>query len=52
MFANPLAVDLLSKLLVYNPEKRLTASEALVHPYFKELNAKVKKLILKSLNKA
>ncbi|ORX90494.1 Pkinase-domain-containing protein [Basidiobolus meristosporus CBS 931.73] len=29
-------LDLLSKLLTYDPEKRITAEEALQHPYFKE----------------
>jgi len=29
-----LAVDLLEKLLVFDPDKRLTAAEALKHPYF------------------
>ncbi|EKX55096.1 hypothetical protein GUITHDRAFT_43597, partial [Guillardia theta CCMP2712] len=29
------AVDLMEKLLVYDPEQRLTAEEALEHPYFK-----------------
>ncbi|CEG75820.1 Putative Mitogen-activated protein kinase [Rhizopus microsporus] len=31
--ANPLAVDLLEKLLTFNPEKRITVEEALKHPY-------------------
>lgn len=34
--ANLLALDLLEKLLVYDPEQRLTASEALRHPYLME----------------
>ena len=31
------AVDLLSKFFVYNPKQRITAFEALAHPYFDEL---------------
>ncbi|KAI8967907.1 mitogen-activated protein kinase [Mycotypha africana] len=31
--ANPLAVDLLEKLLAFNPAKRITVEEALKHPY-------------------
>ncbi len=31
--ANPLAVELLEKLLVMDPERRLTAESALAHPY-------------------
>uniref|UniRef100_A0AAQ5ZLP9 mitogen-activated protein kinase n=1 Tax=Amphiprion ocellaris TaxID=80972 RepID=A0AAQ5ZLP9_AMPOC len=32
--ANPLAVDLLEKMLVLDTDKRITASEALAHSYF------------------
>ena len=30
-------LDLISKLLIYNPNKRLTAEKALEHPYFDEI---------------
>ncbi|KAJ2847933.1 MAPK protein hog1 [Coemansia brasiliensis] len=30
---DPLAVDLLEKMLVFDPRKRITAAEALAHPY-------------------
>lgn len=33
--ANPLAIDLLEKLLTFNPAKRITVEEALEHPYLK-----------------
>ena len=33
--ANPEALDLLSKFLVYDQEYRITAKEAMKHPYFK-----------------
>ncbi|QPG76043.1 mitogen-activated serine/threonine-protein kinase [Brettanomyces nanus] len=31
--ANPLAADLLEKLLTFNPKKRITVTQALEHPY-------------------
>lgn len=36
--ANPVALDLLSKMLVFNPEKRFTVEECLAHPYFEGLH--------------
>ncbi|KAJ2414325.1 MAPK protein hog1 [Coemansia sp. RSA 2524] len=30
---DPLAIDLLEKMLVFDPRKRITATEALAHPY-------------------
>jgi|EP00505_MAST-04D_sp_SCG-Rhode-Island_P004868 serine/threonine protein kinase len=40
MFAdsNPQAVDLLSRMLVFDPRERCTVQEALCHPYFKALH--------------
>jgi renal tumor antigen len=29
--------DLIVKLLVYNPDNRITASQAIKHPWFKEI---------------
>lgn len=34
--ASPEALDLLEKMLKFDPNERLSASEALRHPYFKE----------------
>jgi len=36
--ATPLALDLLSRMLAFNPEKRLTVQEALAHPYLAALH--------------
>lgn len=36
--ANPLAIDLLSKLLVFEPANRLTVHQALEHPYLASLH--------------
>uniref|UniRef100_A0A8D0DQ41 mitogen-activated protein kinase n=1 Tax=Salvator merianae TaxID=96440 RepID=A0A8D0DQ41_SALMN len=37
-YANPLAVNLLEKMLVLDAEKRITAAEALAHPYFEAIH--------------
>jgi renal tumor antigen len=34
---SPEVTDLIIKLLVYNPDNRITASQAIKHPWFKEL---------------
>ena len=34
--ASPEALDLLDKLLKFDPDERITAAEALTHPFFKE----------------
>ena len=39
----PEALDLLSKMLVYDHAERITPKEAMNHPYFKELNQKIAK---------
>jgi serine/threonine protein kinase len=36
--ADPLAIDLLEQMLLFNPDDRCTVEEALGHPYFKELH--------------
>ncbi|CAG9321628.1 unnamed protein product [Blepharisma stoltei] len=36
--ANPIALDLLNKMLVFNPNKRFTVEECLAHPYFEGLH--------------
>ncbi|KAK2957169.1 putative Glycogen synthase kinase-3 beta [Blattamonas nauphoetae] len=36
--ASPVVVDLLSKLLIYSPSQRMTAAEALTHPFFDSLS--------------
>nr|XP_006635985.1 PREDICTED: mitogen-activated protein kinase 15 [Lepisosteus oculatus] len=38
----PDALDLLQKLLVFNPDKRLTAEEALAHPYVSRFHSPAK----------
>jgi len=39
---DPLAVDLLSKMLVYEPARRLSCRNCLTHPYFDDLPADIK----------
>lgn len=38
-FIDPLAIDLMSKVLVYIPGDRLKPTQALAHPYFNELRS-------------
>lgn len=40
--ASPLAIDLLSKMIVFNPDLRITVDLALAHPYLASLNATFK----------
>ena len=42
-------VDLIQKMLVYDPDKRITAKQALNHPYFKDLYEQEQKKMM-SLN--
>lgn len=35
---NPVAYDLLSRLLIFDAEKRISVDEALRHPYFEDLH--------------
>ncbi len=37
---DPLGLDLLGKMLAYEPSKRISARDALKHPYFDDLNSK------------
>ena len=38
------AQDLIIKMLIYNPDNRITASQCLKHPWFKELREQEKAL--------
>jgi len=46
---DPLVIDLLSRLLIYPPNKRLKPKEVLIHPYFDELRQPTCKVDGKSL---
>lgn len=45
LHVNPEAKDLIIKMLVYSHEERITAKEALAHPYFKDIVDDVSKRI-------
>ena len=45
--ANVMAFDLIKKMLVFNPAKRIHAEAALRHPYFKTLDEEVLKIYKK-----
>jgi serine/threonine protein kinase len=40
MIDNPLALDLLSKMMALDPRERITAKEALRHDFFKPISRK------------
>jgi len=40
------AIDLLNKLLAFNPAHRITAKEALVHPYFDKVRCKDAEIVM------
>jgi renal tumor antigen len=42
--ASPDALDLMTKLLIYNPDDRISAKQALRHPYFREIRELDKRL--------
>ncbi len=48
--ASPEAIDLICKLIAYDPEKRISAKQALKHPYFKECRDRERKEKLNSQN--
>jgi len=44
--ASPKAIDLLRKLMMFNPEKRITAEEALAHPYLAQFHNETEETVL------
>jgi len=40
-------IDLLEKMLKYNPTERITAKDALDHPYFDDIKAGIDKTVKK-----
>lgn len=42
--ANPMAIDLLTKMLKFNPEERITVVQALAHPYLAQLHNPVRQI--------
>jgi serine/threonine protein kinase len=48
MIENPLALDLLSKMLALDPRHRITAKEALRHEFFKPVTRKQELMGLKN----
>ncbi|OHT05198.1 Cyclin-dependent kinase A-1 [Tritrichomonas foetus] len=46
---DPLLLDLISKLLTMNPKKRLTAEQAVHHPFFKDIPLPLREYCLESI---
>lgn len=47
--AGDVAIDLLDKLLVFNPSKRLSVEQCLKHPYFTEIRDESKEIVAESM---
>jgi mitogen-activated protein kinase 1/3 len=45
--ANPVALDLLEKMLTFHPKKRISVKDCLSHPYFKELRTNEAEIVSK-----
>lgn len=45
--SNPIALDLLLKMLTFNPDKRITVEECLLHPYFEEISSPEDEIVSK-----
>lgn len=47
--SNPIALDLLQKMLTFNPDKRITVEECLLHPYFEDVSCLDEEIVSKSI---
>ena len=50
--ANPLATDLLSQLLCFDPAERMTCEQALNHPYFRVWHDRANELVCDAVSRS